>query len=105
MEQKNVFAKKRKNKNKTKTKNKKQKKKRKENKLYCTVLITCSLDNDAAYVNQEIDDKRIVAISNVEDQINTSAKFCKLSAFHCKPKGWLVSIQWKLCAEIGVPKF
>ena len=96
-------------KEKTKTKQKKQKKnkkkERKENKLYCTVLITCSLDNDAAYVNQEIDDKRIVAISNVEDQINTSAKFCKLSAFHCKPKGWLVSIQWKLCAEIGVPKF
>ena len=39
----------------------------KKNKLYCTALFVCSLDNDAAYENQEIGDKRIVVISDVED--------------------------------------
>ena len=58
VEQENVFAKK------WKINTKKQNKTK--NKPYCTALITCSLGNDAAYENQEIDDKRIVVISNVE---------------------------------------
>ena len=66
------------------------------------MMLLMKLDNDA---DQEIGDKRIVVISDVEDQINTSAKFCKLFDFQCKPKGWLVSMQWKLWAEMSVLKF
>ena len=39
---------------------------KKKNKLYCKTSCACSFDNDAFCKNQEINDKRIVATSDVE---------------------------------------
>ena len=43
---------------------------------HSTTYFAFSMDNDIVCKNQDINEKRIMDISHVEDQINVSVKFC-----------------------------
>ena len=62
-------------------------------KLHCTTLAACSLENDAVWENQEIEDKRILAMSKTRlicFSLVLSLYRNELPDLQCKSQGWFL---------------